>query len=38
MIHLYGKLSENQIHLIAKEFLDNNNVIDAWKLLISSIN
>jgi hypothetical protein len=36
--HLYGKLSENQIHLIAKEFLDNNNVIDAWKLLISSIN
>jgi flavin reductase (DIM6/NTAB) family NADH-FMN oxidoreductase RutF len=36
--HLYGKLSENQIHLIAKEFLDNNNVVDAWKLLLSSIN
>lgn len=31
--HLYGKLSENQIHLIAKEFLDNKNVVDAWKLL-----
>ena len=31
--HLYGRLSENQIHLIAKEFLDNKNVVDAWKLL-----
>ncbi len=34
----YGKLSENQIHLVAKEFLDNGNVVDAWKLLLSYIN
>ena len=35
---IYGKLSENQVHLVAKEFLDNANVVDAWKLLLSSIN
>ena len=33
LLNLYSKLSENQIHLIAKEFLDNGNVVDAWKIL-----
>ncbi len=30
---VYGKLNEEQIHLVAKEFLDHGNVVDAWKLL-----
>ncbi len=31
--HMYAELSEHQKELVAKEFLDNGNVLDAWKIL-----